>query len=148
MISPELLRRFCYFAGVSDESLKQVAMISEAKTFQAGDVLFQAEETADTLYIVTHGEVDIQSVRADGELKSVDTLVGGDLMVWSAVVGPHRTHFAGVARQETRAIAIDGRKLRKLCEKDPKLGFRLMTEVAQAVTHRLEGAQVQLAAVD
>ena len=36
MISPELLRRYPYFADVSEESLKRVAMISEEQTVAAG----------------------------------------------------------------------------------------------------------------
>jgi len=146
MISTELLRRYPYFAGVEADSLKQVAMIAEEKTFTSGEEIFREDEVADHLFIVTHGEVDIQTRLGDGGQKTVDTCVGGDVMIWSALVGAHRTHFSGVARQETKAVSIEARKLRQLLEKDSKLGFRMMSEVAQAVANRLEGAQLQLAA--
>ena len=50
-----------------------------------------------------------------------------------------------IARRTSEVIAIDSRKLRELCESDRELGFSLMTEIAQARSHRLEGARVQLA---
>ncbi len=33
MISPEFLRRYTYFAGISEEGLKQIAMIAEENRF-------------------------------------------------------------------------------------------------------------------
>jgi hypothetical protein len=41
MISPEMLRRYAYFAGIQDESLKAVAMISDERTAASGAVLFR-----------------------------------------------------------------------------------------------------------
>jgi CRP-like cAMP-binding protein len=147
MISPEMLRRYPYFAGIKDESLKAVAMISEERSAAAGAVLFREDEPANHLFILAEGEVDIRYAVGGGEHKSVDTLVGGDLMVWTAVVPPHKTHSTAVARKDVRLVAIDAPKLRALCEQDPLLGFRLMSGIAEAVSHRLHGAGVQLAAM-
>jgi CRP/FNR family transcriptional regulator, cyclic AMP receptor protein len=147
MISPEMLRRYPCFAGIKDESLKAVAMISEERSAAAGAVLFLEDQPATHLFIVTEGEVDIRYPVGGAEHKSVDTLVGGDLMVWSAVVPPHKTHSTAVARKPVRLVAIDAPKLRALCEQDTLLGYRLMSSIAEAVSHRLNGVGVQLAAV-
>lgn len=148
MISPEILRRYPYFAGIKDESLKAVAMISDERTAPAGAVLFREDEPANHLFIVTAGEVDIRYAVGNGEHKSVDTLVGGDLMVWSAVVPPHKTHATAVVRKDVRLVAIDAPKLRALLDQDSLLGYRLMSGIAEALSHRLNGAGVQLAATD
>jgi CRP/FNR family transcriptional regulator, cyclic AMP receptor protein len=147
MISPELLRRYPYFAGINDESLKAVAMISEERGAAAGAVLFREDQPADHLFILADGEVDIRYHVGGGVYKSVDTLVGGELMVWTAVVPPHKTHSTAVVRKDVRLLAIQAPQLRALCEQDSLLGFRLMSGIAEAVSHRLHGAQVQLAAV-
>jgi len=145
MISPEVLRGLPYFAGAGEESLKALAMGSEERTFQAGQVLFREDQPAEQLYILTRGEVDIQYDLNTGEHRTVDTLVAGDLLVWSALVRPYRTTALGIARRESAAIAIDARRLRELCDQDRELGFSLMKEIAQTTSHRLEGARVQLA---
>ncbi len=147
MVSPERLRRYACFAGITDESLKAIAMISDEKTHRAGTKLFQEDQPADHLFIVAEGEVDIRYAAGVGEYRSVDTLVGGDLMVWSAIIPPHKTHSTAIASKDTRLIAIEAAKLRELCQKDAVLGFKLMSRVAEAVAHRLNGARTQLAAM-
>ena len=147
MISPELLRRYTHFVGIDDENLKQLAMISEERTIPAGTVLFREGDTADHIAIIQKGEVDIQYTLGNGEQRTVDTLVEGDLLMWSALVEPYKATGLGTTTKETHIIKIDGAKLRALCEQEPLLGYRLMTQVAKMLAHRLEGARVQLAVV-
>lgn len=145
MISPETLRRFPYFAKVEEQSLKQVAKIAQERVEPAEKRLFSEDEVADTLYIIQEGEVDIQYELGDGQMKTVDTLVQGDLLVWSALVDPYRTTTSGLARSGLKLIAIDAPKLRQLMEQDPVLGFQLMSQVTKLLAHRLERSRIQLA---
>jgi len=147
MISPEILRRYPYFAGINDESLKQLAMIAEEKTVRANTVMFREGDPASHLSIILKGEVNIQYVLGNSELRTVDTLVDGDLLMWSALVEPYKTSATGTTTKETHLARIDAAKLRMLCEQEPILGYRLMTQVAKLLAHRLEGARVQLAVV-
>jgi len=147
MISPELLRRYPYFVDVDEESLKQLAMIAEEKTVPAQSVMFREGDPASHLAIIVQGEVNIQYVLGDGSLRTVDTLVQGDLLMWSALVEPYRATAMGTAVQDTRLVRIDAASLRALCNQKPLLGYRLMTQVAKLLAHRLENARVQLAVV-
>lgn len=148
MISPEVLRRYPYFGGINDESLKQVAMLAEEVRVPAGTQMFNQGEPASYLYLILRGEVNIQYLLGTGELRTVDTMVDGDLLVWSAMVEPYKTTAIGTTTKETHLVRIAAAKLRELCEKDPLLGYRLTIEVAKLLSHRLEGARIQLAAVD
>lgn len=148
MISPELLRRYPYFALISEESLKQIAMWADEVTVPPDTRLFNEGDPARYLFVIMQGEVNIQYLLGNGELRTVDTLIGGDLLVWSALVEPHKTTAAGTTTKQTHLLRVDGRQLRELCEKDPQVGYRLMLEVAGLLANRLEGARVQLAAVD
>lgn len=148
MISPEMLRRYPYFAGVSDASLKAIAVVADEETVPAGTTMFTEGDPATKLYIIVKGQVDIQYTLGSGELRTVDTLVNGDLLVWSALVEPHKCTTVGTTAQDTQLVAIDAMKLRDLCEQDPLLGHRLMSQVAKLLAHRLEGARIQLATID
>jgi CRP/FNR family transcriptional regulator, cyclic AMP receptor protein len=148
MISPELLRRYPYFAGVTAESLKDVAMLADEASVPAGSRLFSTGDPAQYLCIIVKGEVNIQYVLGSGELRTVDTLVDGDLLVWSALIEPFKATAEGTASKPTQLIRIKAHELRCLCDRDPLLGYRLTIEVAKLLAHRLEGARVQLAAVD
>jgi CRP/FNR family transcriptional regulator, cyclic AMP receptor protein len=147
MISPEVLRRYPYFAGVSEASLKQIAMIAEEKCVPAGTVLFREGDPASFLSIIIRGEVNIQYLLGNGELRTVDTLVPGDLLGWSAIVEPYKYTAIGTTTKETDLARLDAVKLRQLCDSDTLLGYRLTTEVAKLLGNRLEGARVQLAVV-
>ena len=83
MISPELLRRYPYFADISEDSLRQVAMISDERSAPNGTVIFQEGDVAEGLFIIAEGEVDIQYTLGSGEPRTVDTVVAGELSMWS-----------------------------------------------------------------
>ena len=42
MISPEMLRRYPFFADMDDTSLKAIAMITEEIPLKAGEILFHS----------------------------------------------------------------------------------------------------------
>jgi CRP/FNR family transcriptional regulator, cyclic AMP receptor protein len=147
MISPEILRRYPYFAGIDDESLKQVAMIAEEKAIPANSVMFREGDAASYLSVILKGEVNIQYVVGSADLRTVDTLVEGDLLMWSALVEPYKATALGTTTKDTQLARINAAKLRLLCEQQPILGYRLMTQVAKLLAHRLDSARVQLAVV-
>jgi len=147
MISPENLRRYPIFGGASEESLKVLAMVSVERSFSAGETMFIDDEPAYELFILTSGEVDISYMLNTGEERTVDTLVTGDVLVWSALIEPFRTTAHGVARKDSTVISVDAPTLRKLCDADLALGYRVMSELARVTSHRLQGARVQLATI-
>jgi CRP-like cAMP-binding protein len=148
MISPEVLRRYPYFAQIGEESLKAVAKIADEKLVPAGTHMFSEGDPADTMNIVVRGEVNVQYVLGNGERRTVDTLVDGDILGWSALVEPYRYTAVGTASKDTQLVAIQAAKLRELCARDPLMGYRLTSQIAKLLAHRLERARVQLAAAD
>lgn len=158
MISPETLRRYPHFAGVSSACLKEVAMISEEHTFSAGDRLFEESSSfkaedriyekgkeAEHLMILTEGEVDITYRLGTGQETIVGTAIAGQLLGFSALIPPHQLTAAGIAKTDGALIAIPAPELRALCEANPDLGYRLMTAVAMTVKERLTDTRVLLA---
>jgi CRP/FNR family cyclic AMP-dependent transcriptional regulator len=147
MISPEVLRRYPYFAGIHEESLKQLAMIAEEKRIPAATRIFNESDPADKLSVIVKGEVHVQFLLGNGELRTVDTLVDGDILGWSAMIAPYKMTAHCTATKDTDLVRLDARKLRDLCDQDPRLGYQLTMEIARLLAHRLEGARVQLAVV-
>jgi len=66
MISPEVLRRYPYFVGINDESLKRLAMIAEEKTIPANSVMFREGDPASHLSVILKGEVNIEYMLVAG----------------------------------------------------------------------------------
>jgi CRP/FNR family transcriptional regulator, cyclic AMP receptor protein len=146
MVSIEVLRSFPYFAGVSTDSLKAVAAVTEERAFAAGEPLFKEGDPARALYILRAGQIDIVYQRHSDEGRVVDTVVAGDLIGWSALVAPYCCTATAVPREPGRIVRIDAVGIRNLCDRDHTLGYHLLNALADTLSHRLQGALVQLAA--
>jgi CRP/FNR family cyclic AMP-dependent transcriptional regulator len=146
MVPIELLRSFPYFAGVSSESLKAVAAVADERDFRSGEILFREGDPAHYLHIVRQGQVDIIYRLQGGAERVVDTVVGGELLGWSAVVEPYLSTATGVAREAGQVVRLPAARIRALCDQDPSLGYRLLMHVTRVLSDRLQGARVQLAA--
>jgi CRP-like cAMP-binding protein len=148
MISPEILRRYPYFAGIDEASLREIAMTAEEKQrIPAGSRVFSEGEPVKHVGLIISGEVNIQYLLGTGEMRTVDTLVAGDLLGFSALIEPYKYTSFGTTTQQTDLVLIDARKLRDLCNRDHQLGYQLALHFAKLLADRLEGARVQLAAV-
>jgi CRP-like cAMP-binding protein len=158
MISPEALRRYPHFAGIGEDALKAVAMISEERKFKADEEIFSESSSfkatariyekgkeASHLFLLTEGEVDIAFTLGSGEKAVVGTLSAGDLMALSALLPPYHLNASGIASSDGKLIQIEASALRKLCEENTALGYRLMMGVATALMSRLQDTRVELA---
>ncbi len=148
MISPEILRRFPYFATATDDGLRDLAMLCEEESIPAGTIMYREGDTADKLYILIDGEVDIQYTLGSGELRTVDTIVPGELLMWSSLVEPYKSTAMVTARQNSRLIALNAEKLRKFCASDREVANEVLMHLTKLLATRLEGARIQLATMD
>jgi CRP-like cAMP-binding protein len=144
----ELLNTYMEAEGVDPKTIEAVADISELRSLEPGEVLFRADKASDHMYIVTDGEVDIQYLLPSGKRQTVDTLHAGDFGVWSAVVAPHTTFSIGICRTAATVVAVEGHRLRELCEEDTHFGYRLLSQLSRVIRRRLQAARMQLAEME
>ncbi len=140
----ELLHQFLILSDVADETLKKIEDISELKTFEASEIIYREHENSSAMYFVVSGQVDVQYLLKNGRRKTLDTCLTGDLLLWSAVIEPHKTNSIGISRAHSELLAIDGQKLLKICEEDHYFGHRLMALVASVIRRRLQASRMQL----
>lgn len=147
MISPELLRRYPYFAPIREETLKRIAMVSRERVYQDGEHIFDEGALAEHVYLIVEGEVELQYLLPAGDARTIDMIPAGELLGWSALVDPHRRVARAIADRQTDIVAIEADTLRQLCDEDPILGFRLMEKVCEILSARLDATRMQLAVV-
>jgi CRP-like cAMP-binding protein len=146
MVSPELLRRFSLFAGLSPEAFKALALMSEEMEFRAEDWVFHEAEMADFLYLLLEGSVALLLNLDERGLRKaeVETVVVGEVLGWSAVVEPYVYKLSALAETDCKLIAIDGHELRELLRNNPGWGYTIMTRMAQTIGVRLNQMRVRL----
>jgi CRP/FNR family transcriptional regulator len=146
MISVEVFKYYRHFAGVNNQHLKDIAMISHEKTFEKGDRLFKEGNTATHLMFLRSGEIDVVYLLGDGREVIADTLVSGDTLAWSAVLTPHRLTASGIGNKDGSLILIEAEGLRNMCDENTDFGYSLMREIAGTLRSRLSAMRVQAAA--
>lgn len=152
MVSPELLRRYPFFAPFDDNEIGDIAMISEEVYYQAGDTVFEVDQPAAALYVLVEGGVEIWYVAIDKHEQDlrkefyVSDINPGDLFGISALVEPYSYTTTALITAGTRLIKVDGPQLRDLCKLDPKLDAAVMHRIAKVAMDRLHDTRVQLLA--
>ena len=149
MISIELLRRYPFFAMLTDDQLKAIAMIAEERSFPNDTLLVKENTQATKLILLIEGDVDlIYSGGGEGAITNalVGSIAPGEMLGVSSIIEPYVYISSARATMRVKVVEIDGVGVRALMQVDKSLGFALMSNVASAVLERLKYTQVELAA--
>jgi len=151
MISPELLRRYPFFGTLNDSELKSIAMITEEKEFEQGTELFKEGQTADTLYFLVEGNIDLLYVVEEQfhpETRKefvVGEINPGEVFAISTLIEPFVYTSTARADKPSRVLQIASKPMRELLDKDCLLGYKVMEQMAKSAMIRLGVARVLLA---
>ena len=159
MVSPELIRRYPFFAGLSTE---EIAILSQAAQEMAVDVdhyFFHEGDELDHFYVVVEGKVGIlvdvpdptvrQSVSSQliGNLITREVVVAtvepGQMFAWSALVFPHRATSSGKALSTCRVISFDCQGLQNSFEENRRFGYLMMLKVTSVIRDRVRAMRLE-----
>ena len=150
MIPLELLRRFSFFSFMDDKELKAVSTIALELHLNAGDVLVEANTSANALYFLISGHMPYYMLVTSEHIPDYqqEYFIGyinpEEIFGISALLEPYRYTATLRADGACRVIKIDASALRALCEVDSHLSVGLMQAIAKAAMERLQMTQVQL----
>ncbi len=150
MVSTELLRRYPFFANLSDKELRQLAMISDEKEISEGETLFASGDDADHLYLLQSGGIDLHYVVSDdrGMEKTQDFMVGvvnpGEVFGVSSAIAPYKYTASAVANDPSLVIKMEGAALREMCEADIHMKALFQERIASTVYRRLHDSRLLL----
>lgn len=132
-----------FTAGLPKDVRKELSRIASQRTFSVGEFLCREGESTPQLFLIASGHVGLDMfVPGRGQVRLL-TLGPGDILAWSAVVGNHGATATGAATEETETIAFPDDALRELCEANHNVGFRVMQELAKAISRRLVATRLQ-----
>jgi CRP-like cAMP-binding protein len=149
MISIEILRRNPFFALLTDDQLKAIALIAEEKAYPKGSLLVKENTPATKLILLLDGDVDlVYSGGGEGAISNalVGSIAPGEMLGVSSLIEPYVYISSALTTVPATVVEIDGVAVRALMQVDKSLGYGLMRNVAAAVLERLKYTQVELAA--
>jgi CRP/FNR family transcriptional regulator, cyclic AMP receptor protein len=132
------------FAGMTPEELELIAGCGSNVRFAADELLFRDGDEANLFFVIRQGRIALETfVPARGSV-TIETLEAGEVVGWSWLFPPYRWHFDARALSLVRATVFDGACLRGKCERDPRLGYDLMSRFAQVAIERLQATRLRL----
>jgi CRP/FNR family transcriptional regulator, cyclic AMP receptor protein len=152
MVSPELLRRYPFFAVFSDTPLKAIANVAEEVTYEPGENLYEIDKPAEQLFLLIKGSVEHYFIIVDSPNPSIrkefylSDINPGDVLALSSLIEPFRHTTTARAATQSTLIRIQASSILNLGELDPKLGYVVMHQAAKSLLEKLEATRVQLAA--
>ncbi|MGW8251040.1 MAG: Crp/Fnr family transcriptional regulator [Anaerolineales bacterium] len=152
MVSPELLRRYQFFSLLTDQQLKDLAMLSEEIRFADKEDILREGEPADALYFLIEGCVDLYYTVVDAYYAAdrKQVLVGeinpGEPFGISALVEPYELTSTARSSGASRVMKISRDGVHDLFADDPAFEILFLRRVARAALDRLNSSRIQLAA--
>lgn len=159
MISPELIRRYPFFANFTHDELTKLANVADELQVEAGDVFLHENEELEKLYFLLEGAVGVifevpangieQSLSGQftGRLQTEEAVISaigpGEVFGWSSLVPPYQASAGVKALTPTHVLAFDAPKLRTMFEQDCHFGYLMILKLAQVIRGRLRDLRIE-----
>jgi CRP/FNR family transcriptional regulator, cyclic AMP receptor protein len=133
-----------FLSGLAAHWLERLAAQGRPVVLQPGQRLFHEHERGNAFWLISEGEVTLDSTVPGGAPVPVDTAGAGTVVGWSWIFPPHQWNFGAVAAECTSAIEFDAAAVRQAMEDDEALGRELSTRFVRVVMDRLHAARQHL----
>jgi CRP-like cAMP-binding protein len=159
MVSIELLKRYPFFASLTNGQLKSLADSGEIFEVEAGYQFFQSGDELGTFYLVNGGRVAINIEVTDRSVNqplsnqltnnlinkevTVSTLGTGEVFGWSALVPPYTSTASAKAIRSGRIVAFDCTKLRPIFKEDCQFAYLMLLKASQIIRQRMRDMRVE-----
>lgn len=141
------LRRLSILKNLTHQDMELLQPLLEPYTAKVGTVILEQGKSADYLYLIVNGKVEISFKPYDGQKMTVSHVEKDGLFGWSAVLGSELYTSTATTIEELQAVRIHGGKLRKFCADHPETGKQVLETLASSVSSRWQNANEQVQAI-
>ena len=149
MTDIDFLENVQIFNGLDREQLAEILQHCEKVYFDPGTRIFEQGEDARYLWIVEKGRVDLRfevAAGASATEATISSISERGAFGWSSFTAPHQYRLSGYCTsQGCKLIKVSRDGLRRLFEKDPDIGYVVMSNVAAVVGTRFHEFQEEAA---
>ena len=144
----EHLQRVDVFAGLNDEELHRVAAICKPIRLAAGHVIFEEGADGDELMIILEGCVRISLNTRSPQGNMASTTIN---MLYTGQSFGEMVLLGGATRSATvtcvgpcALLVIREHDFATICEENPRIGYRVMRNMASDLTYKLRSSNLLL----
>ena len=144
MALDELVQQHAFAAGFSDRQIASLAAIAEEVRFEADEVVLLDGQRSSAFYLLISGSVVVELCTPRYAV-SVQALGAGQVFGWSSLLDRQDTLFQVRAREETRALRLNGEELKDLCRSDRALAAEIFQRTLNVVASRVKATELKFA---
>ncbi len=137
LIEVDRIKKVEILQGLTEGELQNIAWIFQEEKFPERISLCEEGARADQLYILEEGSVWIRSRR----LGQLDINTPGKIVGWSFLVPPYRYTASAQTTSPSRFLVIKSPDFYYLIHKEPKMGMKIMNNLAQIMASRFKGSE-------
>jgi CRP-like cAMP-binding protein len=126
------------FRGVTPRVLTEIANGSEEMTFEKGTVLFSTGETAQDIYELVDGSIDLMAPETG--LVHLTVSRSGQIFGWSALVEPYERTATARCTADTKVVRMSRDSIERTIERHPHEGLAILKNLMCIIAHRLRKA--------
>ena len=147
MIPTQELKSFALFKGLTDKQLDKISGLCNQHTLEKGSLVFAQGKPAMELHLCKTGRVEItvQLREPWGIEIPVHTSGPGEVFGWSALVEPRLYTASAKCVEKTEDIYLKGSDLQEVFQKEPVIGYIVMTNLSTVISSRLTETRQKLA---
>jgi CRP/FNR family cyclic AMP-dependent transcriptional regulator len=130
---PRMLKKIPLFMSMDDEERAALAAIMDEAPFKAGQVIFSAEETGGTFFIVQAGQVELSITDDDDEKLVLEILESGDFFGEMSLLDGGTRSATATAIQRTETLVLDRREFLDLLMQRPHMAQDVLVSQAKRI---------------
>ena len=139
-----ILRTHSFVEGLTDEQVSRLAALTTEVAFDEDQIILADRDPSSGFFFLIAGSVAIE-LRTARYSVCVQALGPGQIFGWSALLDRQGTLFQVRAREQTKALRIDGEPLKALCRNDPQLGMDILQRTLRVVASRVRATEEKFA---
>lgn len=138
-ISAQNLKELPLFADLSNQALRRMAALFHTATYQDGQLIILAGDTASPIYFLLSGSVRVYRICPTGREQTLIRLQpGAELNIIAAFQSETEAVANAQALGETKLLAIDPADFRRVATSSAEIAEAVMSELASKMAHLVE----------
>lgn len=133
-----------FLTAFAPDQAEALSLLATQVEFRPGETIFSQREVAGGFYLIEKGEISLEYEVPGKRKVQIQRIGPGELLGLSWLFEPYRWEFSATAISGGTARFLRAVDVRKQCDQDPTLGYKLMEEVARVLTERLQATRHKL----
>ncbi|NTV64259.1 MAG: cyclic nucleotide-binding domain-containing protein [Oscillochloris sp.] len=144
----EHLRRVVIFGGLTDEDMLQIASLCRVQKMGANQVVFNEGDDGDEMMIIMEGCVRVSLITRSSQgtmsPSTINMLYGGQSFGEMVLLGGATRSATVTCVDPCVFLVIRERDFAALCEKSPRIGYKVMRNLASDLSYKLRSSNLLL----